>query len=184
MGYDVYYSGEVRVTPPLTNEHAALLQDLVNFRDTDATEAIFAAIAASPEPDLPGNGGLLEVSEYREYLIPETHESRHGIRLWLRLLGQYVFEPLKYTLEGEIFWEGEERDDCGGIYLKENKLEAVDDVISNPGASWAPNHFADDVLKKAVRDLIDSADSCGCSMDLTVVSAIRLEAVRSLLSKY
>lgn len=78
MGYDVYYSGEVKVTPPLTEVHTALLQALVNFEQTETTKAIFAAIAASPEPDLPGHGGVLEVSEDREYLLPEEGESRHG----------------------------------------------------------------------------------------------------------
>jgi hypothetical protein len=83
-----------------------------------------------------------------------------------------------------MFWEGQDRDDSGGIYLKENRLEAVDDVIFSPGASWAPNHFVDDVLKQAIRELLDSADNTGCTSDLTVVSASHLETVRSLLPNY
>lgn len=182
MGYDVYYNGEVRVAPPLTEEHAGLLRALVNFEQTEKTQAIIAAIAASPEPDLPGHAGVLEVSEDREYLLPEEGESRHGIRLWLRLLVQHLFVPLGYTLNGEVLWEGEDHDDSGGIFIKDNQIEAVDDLIFNPGPSWAPNHYADDILKQAIQKLLDSASSPGCSPDLIVVAANHVETVRSLLS--
>jgi hypothetical protein len=56
-----------------------LLRALVNFEQTDETQAIFSAIAASPEPDLPGYAGVLEVLEDGEHLLPEEGESRHGI---------------------------------------------------------------------------------------------------------
>ncbi len=184
MGYDVYYSGDVKVVPALTEEHAALIRALVSFEQTEQTQAIFAAIAASAEPDLPGHAGVLDVSDDREYLVPEEGESRHGVRMWLRILLQYVFVPLAYSLDGEIFWEGEDRDDCGAIFVQGNQLEAVDDLIFNAGPSWAPNHYADDLLKQAIRDLLDSADRFGCLPDLTVVSSERLNAVRSRLPQY
>jgi hypothetical protein len=72
--------------------------------------------------------------------------------LWLRLLLQYLFVPLGYTLNGEIFWEGEDRDDSGGIFIKDNQLEAVDDLIFNAGPSRAPNHYADEILKRAIQE--------------------------------
>ena len=184
MGYCVYYNGEVSVTPPLTEDHAALVHALVNFEQSDETHAIFAAIAASPEPDLPGYAGVLDVSEDREYLLPEEGESRHGIRLWLRLLLQYLFVPLGYTLNGEIFWEGEDRDDSGGIFLKDNQLEAIDDLIFNAGPSWALNHYADDILKQEIERLLDSADSTGRSPGLTPVATSHIETVRSLLLEF
>lgn len=184
MGYDVYYSGDVKVVPALTEEHAALVRALVSFAQTAQTQPIFAAIAASAEPDLPRHAGVLEVSDDRDYLLPEEGESRHGIRMWLRLLLEYVFVPLAYSLDGEISWEAEDRDDRGTIFVKDNQLEAVDDLIFNAGPSWAPNHYADDHLKQAIRDLLDSADSTGCSPDLTVVTSERLEAVRSRLPQY
>ena len=184
MGYDVYYSGDVKVAPALTEEHTALVRALVSFEQTEQTQAIFAAIAASAEPDLPGHAGVLDVSDDREYLVPEEGESRHGIRMWLRILLQYVFVPLAYSLDGEISWEGEDRDNCGAIFVQGNQLEAVDDLIFNAGPSWAPNHYADDLLKQAIRDLLDSADHTGCSPGLTVIASERLEAVRSRLPQY
>jgi hypothetical protein len=183
MGYDVYYNGEIAVTPPLTESDAAVLRAATRLERTEETRAFFAAVAASSEPDLPHHAGLLEVSEDREYILTEEDESRHGFRMWLRLLITHYLAPRGYVLNGEVTWEGEERDDCGTIFVKDNQLEAVEDLVVNAGPSWAPNYFADDYLKQAIRDLLDSADNTGCSSDLTVVSAPNLETVRSRLPK-
>ena len=77
MGYDVYYNGEIAVTPPLAESDAAVVRAATNLEQTDETSEFFAAVAASPEPDLPHHAGLLEVSEDREYILPEQDESRH-----------------------------------------------------------------------------------------------------------
>ncbi len=122
MGYSMYYNGEIAVSPILTETDAAIVRALVEGERSEETQAVFAAIAASPEPDLPWHTGLL--------------------------------------------------------------IEIVDDLIFNAGPSWAPNHFASNELKQAVRELLDSADDAGCSTDLTVVGSEQLEAVRSRLPKY
>jgi len=181
MGYTVYYNGEVNVTPPLTEDHAALVNAVLNREQTDEAQAVFAAIAADPVLDLPFHAGLLEVSEDRVYIRPEEGESRHGVRLWLQLLLQYVLVPLGYTLNGEVLWEAEDPDDRGGIFIKDNQLETVEDLIFNAGPSWAPNHYVDDLLKRAIQRLLNTADNTGCSPELTVVDAVQLETVRSLL---
>ncbi len=179
MGYDVYYNGEVAVTPALTDTDAAVLRAAVNREDTEETRAIFAAIAASPEPDLPGYTGLLDVSEDRGRILPEDDESRHGFRRWLKLLIDHYLARRGYVLNGEVTWEGEDRDDSGTIFVKGNQVEAIEDQIFNAGPSWAPTHFADDHLKEAICGLLNSADNTGCSPDLTVVAATELETVRS-----
>ncbi len=184
MGYDVYYNGEISVTPTLTESDAGVLRAAINREDTEETRVLFAAIAASLEPDLPHYAGLLVISEDREYILPEQDESRHGFRLWLRLLIEHYLAPRGYVLHGEVTWEGEERDDCGTVFVKDNQVEAVDDLIFNAGPSWAPNHFADVHLNQAIRELLDSADNTGCSLDLTVVAAPCLEAVRSQVPEF
>ena len=184
MGYDVYYNGEVTVTPALTEGDAAVVRAATKLEDTEETRALFAAIAASPEPDLPHHGGLLEISEDRGFILPEQDESRHGFRMWLRLLIEHYLAPRGYVLEGEVTWEGEDRDDCGTIFVKDNQVEAVDDLIFNAGPSWAPNHFVDDHLKQAIHDLFQSADNTRCSPELAVVDASGLEAVRSRMPEF
>jgi hypothetical protein len=184
MGQDVHYNGEISVTPALTESHAEVLLAATNLEQTEETREFFAAIASSPESDLPYHGGLLEISEDREFIVPEQDESRHGFRLWLKLVIEHYLAPRGYVLDGEVTWEGEDRDDSGTIFVKGNQVEAVDDLIFNAGPSWAPNHFADDHLKQAIRDLLASADNTGCSPELTVVAATGLEAVRSRMPEF
>jgi hypothetical protein len=184
MGYDVYYNGEVTVTPALTESDAAVLRAAANREDTEETRALFAVIAASPEPDLPPYAGLLDISEDGGCILPEQDESRHGFRLWLKLLINHYLAQRGYVLHGEVTWEAEDREDSGTIFVKDTQVEAVEDLIFNAGPSWAPNHFADDHLKQAVHDLLESADSAGCSPDLTVVAAGALEIVRSRLPEF
>ena len=105
MGYDVYYKGEIAVTPGLTESDAAVLRAVTNLERTDDTKAFFSAVAASPEPDLPYHAGLLEISEDREFIVPEEDESRHGFRLWLKLVIEHYLAPRGYVLEGEVIWE-------------------------------------------------------------------------------
>lgn len=184
MGYGVYYDGEVAITPALTEGDAAVLRAAMKREETVETRDLFAVIAASSEPDLPYHADLLEISEDRDCLVPEEDESRHGVRLWLRLLIEHYLAPRGYVLNGEITWEGEDREDSGTIFVKDNQVEAVADLIFNAGPSWAPNHFANDPLRQAIRDLLDSADNTGCTTDLTVVAAPSLEAVRSLMPEF
>jgi hypothetical protein len=181
---DVYYSGEIAVSPALTESDAAVLRAVTNLERTDETQPFFAAVAASPEPDLPYHAGLLEISEDREFIVPEEDESRHGFRLWLKLVIEHFLAPRGYVLDGEVTWEGEDRDDSGTIFVKGNRVEAVDDLIFNAGPSWAPNHFADDDLKQVIRGLLESADNTGCSPELTVVAMTSLEAVRLRMPEF
>jgi len=177
MGYSVYYTGEVSVAPPLSEEHTAAVMALSKFERTDTTNPILAAIAASAEPDLPGYGGLLEVAGEGSLIVPEEGESRHGVRLWLRLLIEHFLGSLGYVLEGVIEWAGDDPEDRGCIFVSNNLVEAVDDLIVNAGPSWSPSHYIDDGLKATLRVLVDSADNTGCSPDLTVVSAKEVEAL-------
>jgi hypothetical protein len=102
MGYHAYYSGEVSVTPPLSEDDAAVVRAFVNLEQTELTQSLFAAIAASEEPDLPWYGSLLDVSEDRASLVPEEGESNHGVRLWLRLLVEHFLAPKGYVVNGEF----------------------------------------------------------------------------------
>ncbi len=184
MGYPVYYNGEVRVTPPLTEEDAAVLLAVANLRQTEEARAVLAAIKASPEPDLPYHAGLLEVSEDRTCIVPEDDESRHGLRMWLLLLVEHFLGPRGYVLDGEIWWSADDdSEDRGCIYVKDNQVEAVDDLILNPGPSWSPSPFADANLKEALERVLGSSDNTGCSSDLTVVAANHLDDLRDLFQK-
>lgn len=183
MGYNVYHRGEIHVFPPLTQEHADLVLAFSKGERTQLTQAIYKSIAASAVPDLPGYADLFELSEDRSLILPDESESRHGLRLWLVLLIEHVLEPLGYKLNGDVSWTADEDDDRGTIFVKDNAVETIDDVIFNEGPSWAPEHYVDDRLKKVLHELVDSADNTGCTPDLTVVSAKPVEAIRQALAR-
>ena len=57
---------------------------------------------------------------------------------WLRLLIVRFFQPNGYTLSGEVSWEGDQSGDTGVIHLDDNRVESVNDSITNAGPSWRP----------------------------------------------
>jgi hypothetical protein len=151
---------------------------------TEKTAPIFAAIAAGAGPDLPGYSGLFELTDKRDLILPDEFESSHGLRLWLVLLIEHFLAPLGYVLNGEVSWTADEADDRGTIFVKDNTVECVDDFFVNQGPSWFPSHYCDFRLKTMIQELIDSADSTGCSPDLTVVASAAIDSIREALSHF
>lgn len=181
MGYSVNYWGEIGISPALTEADAAILTAVLNNKPADAP-SVFASIeAADPKPELPWCTGLLTVSEDRSKLMPEEDDSRHGLDTWLQIARDFFLAPNGYVLEGSIDFEGEDQDDRGTIFVKDNVLELVYDVILKPGPSWDRNHYATETLKQTIQDLLDSSDESGFSSDFIVVAAPPLRELRHLL---
>jgi hypothetical protein len=183
MPYSVYYRGEITMSPPLTEDHAAVVLAFARKECNQLTKPIFARIAASPEPDLPAHWDLFDISEDRTTILPDEEESRHGLRLCLMLLVEHYLAPLGYLLNGEVSWDADDVNDRGCIFVKDNLIEHVDDEIVNAGPSWSTDHYTDPRLKQVIQDLVDSADDAGCTEDLTVVSAKYVEYLRKTLPK-
>jgi hypothetical protein len=181
MSYDVFYNGEISVTPPMTEADAAIFAAIVKSERTEKTSFFFDAIAASEEPDLPYYGGLLELSEDGSKIIPEEGESNPGVGMWLRLLAKYFFASRGYSLDGSIWWTADDDvDDRGCIFAKGKQLEVIEDRIVNAGPSWSPSPYASDDVKQAIEKLVESADNTGCDGDLTVASATAVESLRTM----
>jgi len=184
MGMTTFYSGYLEVHPPLSKEHANIVEDVVNLRESERAKPIFAAIRASDEPDLPYYGGQMYVTEDGSEIRAEEDEQCHGLRLWLVHLLKHFFTIHGYKLNGEIHWDSsDDIDDRGTIYVKDSQIEEAFTVLFDPGPSWQPNHFADEGVKKAIVDLLASSHSTGCTSDLTVVSSKALNRLRELLVK-
>ncbi len=58
---------------------------------------------------------------------------------WLDYLIGHFLEPWGYSLNGEVSWAGEEDDDRGVIYVKDNEVQPVESRLTNPGPSWERN---------------------------------------------
>lgn len=183
MGYDVWYNGAITIAPPLSEADAALVLAVTRGERTAHTEAIFAAIEASDAPELPHYMGLFEVADDRASLLLDDGDSREGVPEWLALLIRFVFAPRGYVLSGQGSWCGEDDDDSGWFFVKDNQLEVIPDVILNYGPSWEPYYHVDPRLKVLLEELVASAEQTGCSDDLTVVSASVVERLRLILAQ-
>src|ERR1035438_1132857 len=93
MGYSVSYCGDINVEPSLTEEDAATFLEIVNDKRTDRTKDFFDRVTASPEAQIPYSVGLLELSEDRSQILPETDESRAGAGTWLQLVVEHFLVP-------------------------------------------------------------------------------------------
>ena len=129
MGYSVYYNGEIDISPELSDEHATLLDEAL----TKSNPALLGITAEEGQGLYHGcdwqlSGGRLSVEG----------ESRGEQDEWLRLLIVRFFQPKGHTLSGEVSWEGDQSGDTGVIHVNDNRVESVNDSITNVGPSWRP----------------------------------------------
>ena len=68
-------------------------------------------------------------------LIPEQGK-HYYYEEWLNYLVDNFFKLWGYELGGEVTWSGEEDDDKGTIYAKENMIEVWPVEINYPSPSW------------------------------------------------
>jgi hypothetical protein len=57
-----------------------------------------------------------------------------------------------------VTWTTEQSDDRGSIFIKDNEVEIVENIIVNPGLSWALERFVDRASFETLRSLVASAD--------------------------
>jgi hypothetical protein len=88
-----------------------------------------------------------------------------------------------YLLNSDVTSTTEQSDDRGYIFIKDNEVEIVEDIIVNPGPSWTPERFIDRASFETLRSLVESADSEGMLADLTVVSAAPGAVLQETLPK-
>lgn len=136
MTCPVFYRGHLDVRPALTPDHAKLIDALMQLKEDELTRPIFAAIRASDVPVLPYYGDQIYVTEDGSRIEASDDEQGVGLGRWLVLLLEHVFQPLGYTVNGEIEWDGaDDLQDRGSFYVKDNVLEVIDAVIFTPGPS-------------------------------------------------
>lgn len=121
MGYHTSLHGRIEIVPELTGDHLAAVKGVMENEHPRTSE-------------VPGT--------YCPWSTDGTHvfwdhcEKPYDYTEWLEWLIERYFSPWGYTLGGEVEWLGEDSSDRGTIYVKDNRVEAVRDLISNPGPSW------------------------------------------------
>lgn len=69
-------------------------------------------------------------------LIWDGSEKFYDYVEWLQYVIEHFMKRWGYTLNGMIDWHGEDSDDRGTIYVKDNRVEAIDAEIHVGRPSW------------------------------------------------
>lgn len=90
----------------------------------------------SPPADQPGLWCQWTPSRYTSSIEWDGGEKFYFYEEWLEYLIEHFLKPWGYKLNGEVSYAGEDENDRGIIYSKDNVVEVVQDEITNPGPSW------------------------------------------------
>ena len=117
MGYDTYFSGEFEIGPKsLKPEHIA---ELKAFNETR-------------HDDHPGTWCKWISSDDGTQLVWDGREKFYDYAEWLTHLIDHYFKPWGYTLNGAVYWDGEDSDDHGIMRLEDNELSGGQASIVYP----------------------------------------------------
>lgn len=86
-------------------------------------------------------------------IVWDGNEKFYDYVAWLEYIIDNFLSPWGIKLNGKVSWQGEENDDRGTIYVKDNKVEALKDKVVQQKPSW---------MRKATNAVIPIAD---CSAD-------------------
>ncbi|HEX4794683.1 MAG TPA: hypothetical protein VH370_12860 [Humisphaera sp.] len=131
MGYNTSFTGSFDIDPPLTREHRDILRELAETEHIPGEDGKPAREARSGRPCVYCQWRPTQDGTAIEW---DGNEKFYGWLEWLDYITNRLLKPWGYTLNGEVRWLGEEFDDVGVIYVKDNRIEAVEFV--NPGPSW------------------------------------------------
>lgn len=56
---------------------------------------------------------------------------------WLEYLIENFFRPWGRSIDGKVYWYGEDSNDRGVIHAKGNQVQAIEDVIQRPEPEWS-----------------------------------------------
>ena len=182
MGYDVYYSGEIEITPALTKKDRAFLHSMIDCNPGRKITGKALAMLNAIENDFSlWSSFPMAISEDGERLEALDEEEREGLSGWLAGFIKYFFQPRGYSLEGSVTYSGECSSDHGEIFVKGDAVEIVEDIEANEGPSWAPKPFISHLVCRLIENLVESADSTGCDGDLTICSKSAVETLAAVV---
>lgn len=113
MGYYTDFGGCFDITPPVSNGDAAEFRDFThqNHRRDDGLPSIWCDFFLG---SIRCEGGF-------DALFIEDGKN-YGYTDWCYWLVANFFKPKGYTLNGTVYWYGEERDDLGCIEIEDNHI--------------------------------------------------------------
>ena len=186
MGYAVYYQGEIEISPALKSEDSDLLLQIIADHRTPAQQEAYRIHQQMNENRGEFSNLLksfpLSLDEDKHHLVSHSEEQIGELEDWLSRLIEYFFAPRGYSLEGEVHRSGDGEGDHGYVYVKQNKVEYVEDVCFNDGPSWARTSYMSEPVQTAAGVLVGSADDTGCDGDLTVCFKSAVDTLNEMLN--
>jgi len=114
MGYDTSLTGTFDLDKPLTQEHYDFLMAFADDRHDDTATDKFPGIHCQWVP----SGDLLSI----EY---DGGEKFYNYTEWIEYLIKEFLIPWGYTLNGKVYWSGEDDDDTGFITVTDNDVRTT-----------------------------------------------------------
>lgn len=118
---------------PIGNEGGYYVGDTENYgQRTDAS------VLGSNDPPAgqPGLWCQWVPSDDGTEIAWDEGEKFYDYTEWLKYIVEHFLKPWGRSVSGKVEWRGEDSDNRGTIYAKDNQIEAVADAISNRGPSF------------------------------------------------
>lgn len=121
MGYTTDFEGEFNITPPLNQEQ---VERLNNFSEDRHGGNL------TPDPGMPGFWCDWVTNNEGTTLSHNGSEKSYNYEGWLNYLIKNFFRPWGVTVNGRVFWSGEDVRDVGTIIIENNVITLLNGVIS------------------------------------------------------
>ena len=126
MGYSTDFEGAMTLTPELTKEQVAIINEFCDERHGGPT---------MPFPNMPGFWCNWETNGTKLYW--NQSEKSYDMAEWLELLIEKFFEPWKIQVTGKMLAQGERRDDRWTMEVGEDQQIVVNHLqLENLGITY------------------------------------------------
>lgn len=122
MGYSTYFSGRIELDKPLTASSITTIETLCDY--------------TAPNPsDAPEGECVWKASSDGRFIESLNEEKMYRWDDWLEYLLETVVAPEGIKANGRVIWQGENTDDSGTIFVKDNRMKLVS-IDEMPEPDW------------------------------------------------
>ena len=147
MGYTTDFEGEFKVDKPVDEDTYKLLRGLQETRrikrsdlpeqygidgefyyeeDNDISNKGKIVNYNTPPNTQPGLWMQWEIQEDKQTIEWDGNEKFYDYIEWIKYIIDRILAPRGYVLNGEVEWQGEDREDIGTIQVENNKVKVIE----------------------------------------------------------
>lgn len=124
MGYSRTWTGAFRIDPQLREEHVARFEECVAEAPVDPQRSRCGWVPSPGEVFVVGDTTSVQ-TQGRGWLEWDGAEKFSSGPEWLAYLVTTFFQPLHYTVSGQVTWEGEEPGDHGELSVRDGVVTST-----------------------------------------------------------